>query len=66
MAARDERRLLRLQKQMGEPDAADHSTVRCARHRFERAPNGFVPLSKTDAELLFELIFQRYERGSTL
>lgn len=27
---------------------------------------GFVPLSKTGAELLFELISQRYERGSTL
>src|SRR3546814_14456822 len=26
---------------------------------------GFVPLSKTGAELLFELISQRYERGST-
>ncbi len=26
---------------------------------------GFVPLSKTGAELLFELIFRRYERGST-
>jgi len=30
------------------------------------APNGFVPLSKTGAELLFELISQRYERGATL
>ena len=27
---------------------------------------GFVPLSKTGAELLFELISQRYERGATL
>lgn len=27
---------------------------------------GFVPLSKTSAELLFELISQRYERGATL
>ena len=27
---------------------------------------GFVPLSKTGTELLFELISQRYERGSTL
>ena len=25
---------------------------------------GFVPLSKTGAELLFEVISQRYERGS--
>ena len=28
--------------------------------------SGFVPLSKTCTELLFELISQRYERGSTL
>ena len=27
---------------------------------------GFVPLSKTGAELLFELILQRYERGATM
>ena len=27
---------------------------------------GFVPLSKTAAELLFEVFSQRYERGSTL
>jgi hypothetical protein len=27
---------------------------------------GFVPLSKTGAELLFELISQHYERGATL
>ena len=27
---------------------------------------GFVPLSKTGAELLFELISQRHERGATL
>jgi DNA replication protein DnaC len=27
---------------------------------------GFVPLSKTGAEPLFELISQRYERGATL
>ncbi|MTH94756.1 ATP-binding protein [Roseibium sp. RKSG952] len=27
---------------------------------------GFVPLSKTGAELLFELISQRYERGASL
>jgi DNA replication protein len=30
------------------------------------ATKPFVPLSKTGAELLFELISQRYERGSTL
>jgi DNA replication protein DnaC len=27
---------------------------------------GFVPLSKTGAELLFEMLSQRYERGSTM
>jgi DNA replication protein DnaC len=27
---------------------------------------GFVPLSKTGAERLFELISQRYERGATI
>jgi len=27
---------------------------------------GFVPLSKTGAELLFEMISQRYERDATL
>ena len=27
---------------------------------------GFVPLSKSGAELLFEIFSQRYERGSTL
>ena len=26
---------------------------------------GFVPLRKTGAELLFEMISQRYERGAT-
>ena len=54
MEARDERRLLRLQKQYG---------------RFTQIliidELGFVPLSKTGAELLFELISQRYERGAT-
>ena len=53
MEARDERRLLRFQKQMA--DTSSH-------HR----RTGFVPLSKTGAELLFELISQRYERGATL
>ena len=27
---------------------------------------GFVPLSRTDAELLFEVFSQRYERGSIM
>ena len=54
MEARDERRLLRLQKQM-----ASHKLLIIDEL-------GFVPLSKTGAELLFELISQRYERGATL
>ena len=54
MEARDERRLLRLQKSM-----ADHKLLIIDEL-------GFVPLSKTGAELLFELISQRYERGATL
>jgi len=54
MEARDERRLLRLQKQM-----ISHNLLIIDEL-------GFVPLSKTGAELLFELISQRYERGATL
>jgi DNA replication protein DnaC len=54
MEARDERRLLRLQKQL-------------SRHNLLIIDElGFVPLSKTGAELLFEVFSQRYERGSTL
>ena len=54
MEARDERRLLRFQKQMAGYKLLIIDEL------------GFVPLSKTGAELLFELISQRYERGSTL
>jgi DNA replication protein DnaC len=54
MEARDERRLLRLQKQMVGYKLLIIDEL------------GFVPLSKTGAELLFELISQRYERGSTM
>ena len=54
MEARDERRLLRLHKQMTGYKLLIIDEL------------GFVPLSKTGAELLFELISQRYERGSTL
>ena len=54
MEARDERRLLRLQKQM-----VSHKLLIIDEL-------GFVPLGKTGAELLFELISQRYERGATL
>jgi DNA replication protein DnaC len=54
MEARDERRLLRLQKQMGGQKLLIIDEL------------GFVPLSRTGAELLFELISRRYERGATL
>lgn len=54
MEARDERRLLRFQKQMAGYKLLIIDEL------------GFVPLSKTGAELLFKLISQRYERGSTL
>lgn len=54
MEARDERRLLRFQKQVAAVKLLIVDEL------------GFVPLSKTGAELLFELISQRYERGSTL
>ena len=51
---RDEKRLLRLQKQL----------TNCKLLIVDEL--GFVPLSKTGAELLFELFSQRYERGSIL
>ena len=54
MEARDGRRLLRVQKQMANAKLLIIDEL------------GFVPLSKTGAELLFELISQRYERGATL
>ena len=52
--ARDEKRLLRLQRQLAGYELLIIDEL------------GFVPLSKTGAELLFELIGQRYERGSTI
>jgi DNA replication protein DnaC len=54
MEARDDRRLRRFQKQMAAYSLLIIDEL------------GFVPLSKTGAELLFELISQRYERGATL
>ena len=54
MEARDERSLLRLQKQL-------------SRHKLLIVDElGFVPLSKTGAELLFEVFSQRYEQGSII
>lgn len=54
MEARDEKRLLRFQKQMAGYELLIVDEL------------GFVPLSKTGAELLFEVFSQRYERSSTL
>ena len=50
----DERRLQRLQKQPTSQNLLIIDEL------------GFVPLSKTGAELLFEVISQRYERGSII
>ena len=52
--AADERRLQRHQKQLATQDLLIIDEL------------GFVPLSKTSAELLFEVISQRYERGSII
>jgi DNA replication protein DnaC len=54
MEARDEKRLLRFQKQIASYELLIVDEL------------GFVPLSKTGAELLFEVFSQRYERSSTL
>ena len=54
MEARDEKRLLRLQRQLAKVKLLIIDEP------------GFVPLSKTGAELLFKLISQRYKQGSTL
>jgi len=52
--ARDEKRLLRLEKQLASYELLIVDEL------------GFVPLSKSGAELLFEVFSQRYERGSTM
>ena len=54
LEARDERRLLRFQKQLAKQDLLIVDEL------------GYVPLSKTGAELLFEVFSQRYEQSSTL
>ena len=54
LEARDERRLLRFQKQLAKQDLLIVDEL------------GYVPLSKTGAELLFEILSQRYEQGSTM
>lgn len=54
MEAKDEKRLMRYQKQMAMHELLIVDEL------------GFVPLSKTGAELLFEVFSQRYERTSTM
>jgi len=54
MEARDERRLIRLQRELQAYKLLIIDEL------------GYVPLSTTGAELLFETISNRYERGSTI
>jgi DNA replication protein DnaC len=54
MEARDERRLLKLQRDVQAVKLLIIDEL------------GYVPLSPTGAELLFETFSQRYERGSTI
>ncbi|QDM25993.1 ATP-binding protein [Tardiphaga sp. vice352] len=54
LEARDEKRLLRLQRQLAGYKLLIIDEL------------GYVPLSVTGVELLFEVFSQRYERGSTL
>ena len=54
LEARDEKRLLRFQKHLSSQELLIVDEL------------GFVPLSKSGAELLFEVLSQRYESSSTL
>ena len=54
LEARDERRLLKLQRDLASVKLLIIDEL------------GYVPLSPTGAELLFETFSQRYERGSTI
>ena len=54
MEVRDGRRLLNLQRQLSRLNLLTIDEL------------GFVLLSRTGAELLFEVFFQRYERGSVI
>lgn len=54
LEARDERRLLKLQRDLAAVKLLIIDEL------------GYVPLSPTGAELLFEAFSQRYERGSTI
>ena len=54
MEARDERRLLNLQRQLSRLNLLIIDEL------------GFLPLPRAGAELFFEVFSQRYERGSTM
>jgi DNA replication protein DnaC len=54
MEARDEKRLLRFQKHLASFELLIVDEL------------GLVPLSKTGAEMLFEIFSQRYERSATM
>jgi DNA replication protein DnaC len=54
LEARDEKRLLRIQRQLAAYKLLIIDEL------------GYVPLSQTGAELLFEVFSQRYERASTI
>lgn len=54
LEAKDEKRLIRLQKQLTKYSLLIIDEL------------GYVPLSSTGVELLFEVFPQRYERGSTI
>ncbi len=54
LEARDDKHLLRFQKQLTKQDLLIVDEL------------GYVPLSKTGSELLFEIFSQRYEQASTL
>ncbi len=54
MEAADDKRLLRFQKKLAKYKLLIIDEL------------GYVPLSPTGAELLFEVFSQRYERGSTI
>jgi DNA replication protein DnaC len=52
--SRDERKLLRFQKQIASYELLIVDEL------------GYIPLTQADAELFFEMLSQRYESGSTI
>lgn len=66
MEARDERRAYGCKSSWPASSCSSSPLMHASMHCRAVDELGFVPLSKTGAELLFELISQRYERGSTL